>query len=271
MKISIEQISDYCHCPLYYYLRWVDSSPHEDAITVLEKYDRELHKTIYSFYSLIQNHEQANLSALKRAWGASWIGKKQASEIIISNSTSWRDTHEQRRRRGIEAIVRFYDKFKDNPGYPIAINAPYELKLSKGLIVTGKWELIREVLLDNGKHEIQLVQFKVDDKVHHQVRMEHDLSVSAGQLAFEQAFNLKANRIITYGFEKGKIHELSRSEGQLSFFEHTAYCVARGIKNRLFYASPSSACDTCFYRTRCKQRLNDDKFIQRLIKGETSC
>lgn len=271
MKISIEQITDYCHCPLYYYLRWVEPRPSEDVITVLEKYDRELHKTIYSFYSLIQNHEQASLSALKRSWGASWIGKKQVGEFIVSNSPSWRNTYDQRRRRGIEAIIRFYDKFKDEPGYPIAINTPYELKLSNGLIVTGKWELIREVLLNDGSREIQLVHFKVDDKVHHQVQMEHDLSVTASHLAFEQTFNLKAGRLITYGFEKGKIHELKRTCGQSAFFEHTAYCVAKAIKNRLFYASPSSTCDTCFYRTRCKQRLNDDNFIKNLIKGESKC
>lgn len=266
MKLSIEQIVDYCHCPLYYYLHWIEPNPSEDTITVLEKYDRELHRTIYSFYSLIQNREPATLSALKRSWGARWIGKKQASEIVINNSPSWRNNYDQRRRRGTEAIVRFYDTFKENPGYPIAINVPYELKLSKGLVVTGTWELIREVELNNGKREIQLIYFKVDDKVHHQVQMEYDLNIMAGQMAFEQSFNLKIGRSLTYGFEKGKIHEMKASRGQRSFFEHTVYCVAKSIKNRLFYASPSSTCDTCFYRTRCKQRLNDDKFIQSLIK-----
>lgn len=269
-RLDVEELMAYCHCPMYYYLKYRHQGKKDHYVGTIEKYNLDLHRAIYSFYSLIQNGENPSLSILKRAWGRFWIGKKSAEEFIVTTPTSWRDSYESRRKRGIDSIVKFYEQFKTNPGFPLAINTPYQIQLDDDFILTGRWEIIREIELDNGQREIQLLNFKVDDKVHNPIYMEKDLDITASSYAFRQQFNQTEDRLICYGLDKGKFHSVVRDDTEYDLLKHTARCVQQAIDQQLFYACPKATCYQCLYRTQCHHFLNHKENIQSL-KGELSC
>lgn len=265
-RLDIDELMAYCHCPMYYYLKYRHHDKKNHYVNTIEKYNLDLHRAVYSFYSMIQNGESPSLSILKRAWGRLWIGKKSAEEFIVTTPTSWRDSYESRRKRGIDSIVKFYEQFKVNPGFPLAINTPYELQLGGDLILTGRWEIIREVEVRPGQREIQLLNFKVDDKVHNAIYMEKDLDITASSYAFRQQFNQCEDRLICYGLDKGKFHSVVRDETEYNMLKHTARCVQQAIDQQLFYACPKASCYQCLYRNQCHHFLNEVDFNQ--FKGE---
>lgn len=262
--IDVQEVVDYCYCPMFYYLRYLEPDVKDETVSVAEKYNRDLHRTIYAFYSMIQNHAPARIETLKRSWGTMWIGKRGTEEFVVSTAGSWRDTHNERRKRGIQAIVKFYDNFKGKEGFPLAINTPYTIQINEDLQLTGVWELIREVEVEPGKREIQLLAFTVDDKTHNTMRADKDLGLSAASLAFREAFNRKEDACLIYGMEKGKFQRVTRDQNEYALLKYTVDCVAKNIEDRRFPVCPGEQCYSCLYRNKCKKLLNDEAKLSKL-------
>ena len=260
MRLTIKQVVDYCHCPMYYKFKYEHPDLKTETINVLEKYDSDIHKTVYSFFGSIQNFEEPSLGALKRAFGKLWIGNRSAGQMLYSEPTSWRDTHNERRKRGINTLVGIYDNFKDNPGFPVVVNKEYQIQIHEDLTLTGTWEVIREVEI-KGTKEIQIIDFKVQDKIHNRIHVDKDLEISAASLAFQEAFEMKEDRILYYGLEKNKVHNTSRGERDHEVLKHTVTSVAKAIDQRLFYAAPGDKCYSCMYKGVCSNSLTVNTMI----------
>lgn len=251
MKIDISEIIDYCFCPMLYKFRYKDTHLKTKYINTIEKYDVDMHKVVYSFFSLIQAKEPVSIEMLKRTWGSLWLGNKTKHEIAFSEPSTWRDTHNEKRKDGLKAILKFFDKFSLKPGWPIAVNKKYEVEIAKNLILTGTWEVIREV-----DGHIEIIDFKVDDKLHNKISIEKDLSVTAASYAFRKSFGTKEDALSYYGLSKGKKHNTGRTTDDYKMLVHTVKCVAIAVKNNLFYACPDSKCFSCPYKHMCNSNLN---------------
>jgi hypothetical protein len=236
---------------MYYKFKYELPELKSDVINVLEKYDRDMHKTIYSFFAAVQNHEMVSLGAMKRTFGTLWIGNKDSASMLYAEPSSWRDTHNERRKRGINTVINVFNAFKDNPGFPIVINKPYSIKLSNTITLTGTWEIVREV--DN---KIQLIDFKVEDKLHNRIHIDKDIEITAACMAFDKIFDTKIDSVVYYGLDKNKAHVTNRNEDDFKVLTHTVTCVAKAIHNKLFYACPSNKCYSCMYKSVCSKSLN---------------
>lgn len=260
MDIDIREVIDYCRCPMYYKFKYQSDDIKTQTINVLEKYEVDIHRTLYSFFSLVQNGEPVGLINLKRTWGSLWIGSKSAGEVLYADPASWRDTHNEKRKKGITTIVNFYDRFKDKIGFPIAVNKRYRVLINKGVYLTGAFEVIREVS-NKDKSIIEIIDFKVDDKQHNKLNIDKDLEITAASYAFRKTFNTVEDRILHYGLDKNKVNYTNRNEEDYKMLAHTVKCVAISIHNKLFYACPDSKCYSCTYKPVCINSLNYENMI----------
>ena len=265
-KISIKEVMDYCFCPMFYYLRYLANQRVDDSAMVNEKYDHDLHLTLYNYFNILQNNERSKIGHLKRTWGSLWIGKRGASEFITTTIPDKKDTFNGRRRSGIEALVRFHEKWKNNEGYLIAVNTDFEVPIHQNLILTGTWELIREVEI-NGQREIQLVIFTTNpERRKSSLALNRDLVMTAHSYAFLHNFKKKEGACVVYGLETGDFNRYTLEQDQYSLLKYTVSCVAQNIEDRRFPVCPSDKCSHCLYKVRCRMFMNDEANMKQLFQ-----
>lgn len=255
MDIDIKEVIDYCQCPMLYKLKYCSPELKTKYINILEKYDHDIHKTIYSFFASIQENRSTSIGVLTHIWGKLWIGNKSMHDIIYADTTSWRDTQNERRKKGISTILNIFNMYKNSPGLPLVINKQYKVPITKSINLTGTWEIIRETQSDNTK-VIEIIDYRVDDKFHNKINLHHDLEMSAASYAFREIFITNEDRIIYYGLEKNKIQHTSRDKDDYEILKHTVKCVATAIHNKLFYACPDSRCYSCSYKGVCNDNFS---------------
>lgn len=254
MVIDINEVLCYCKCPMLYKFKYVDETNNKN-INILEKYDYDIHKTLYSYFAIIQNKEIGTLHALKKAWGEFWLKNKSPYDIIYSEPTSWRDTYDNKRKQGINAIFMFYQTFKDKPGIPIILNQKYKIAITKNITLTGTFELVRAVNIDD-KDYIEIIDFKTNDRAYNKISINNDIEITAMSYAFRKIFNTKENNVIYYGIDKGKFESSTRSEADYDIMLNTISNVAKAIYNKMFYICPDEKCLSCPYKTKCSEHFS---------------
>lgn len=216
-----------------------------------EKYDESLHNTFYLYLRALQNNTLANsLEFLKKQWGKEWIKQKTNPQIMLTPSATKRDTYDQKRKAGIDAIITF-DKLMDEPQVPIAINMPYELKISNRITLTGKWEYIREVNTPDGGHEFQILKFRTENN-RFQVNNQrfHDLELTAAQMSFNATFNSTARLVYVDIYTKKMIPSYRGDKDQKDLIQ-SVKSVVLSIEHNIRCYSPDKRCYHCEYRDEC--------------------
>ena len=250
--IDIKDIINYCHCPMYQKFSSKDSLKN-NVVSTIEKFDTDIHNAIYSYLTLMQSGEKVTVKHLNRAFATRWIGTdKTVNDILFVEPSSWRDTHEQKRKRGLQSLNKLHKYLSSDIFFPIAINKSYEVPVAKGLYLTGTIEFVRE-LMDG---TIQLVDFKVDDKLHNKVYIEKDIEITAACYAFDKLYNKNIDSVVFYGLDKNKPIVTSRSGDDYKMLTKIAVNVYTCIKNNLYYPCPSDKCNNCLYKSICIDSLN---------------
>lgn len=255
MDIDIREVLDYCFCPMMYKHKYLNKSKKKKKISIIEKYEYDIHRAIYSFFNALQNNESVTLREVTRIWGSLWLGNKTKYDIVYSKSLSWGVIENERRKRGVDTLVYVFNYYRKDPGILLAINHPYKVDLGDNIFLTGSWELIREIK-DKDIQIIEIIDFKNNDKVHNKVAVGNDLEITAASYAFRKTFNTKEDVIVYFGLDKKKVHKTTRSERDFKVLEHTVKCVAYAINHNLFYANPDSKCYTCPYRLVCDTNMD---------------
>lgn len=245
--ISIEEVIDYCTCPCLYKYKYVLNLK-DNHKTILEKYDECIKKCIYNFFH--QANTNISISNLKTSFASLWIKTTSLKNIIYSEPTSWRDTHNQKRKQGIESIVKFYNLNKNNIGLPLLVNKPYCINLNSTLNLTGNFEVIREVDYKKDKH-IEIVNIISTNKEYSNILLDQDLYITALSLAFRKTFKTKEDIIKCLNVEKGKMYLTFREDKDYKNLYNTVFNVFKCIKNNIFYKCPSKKCQSCAYKTLC--------------------
>lgn len=231
---------------MYYKYRYVDNID-VNVISILDKYDIDMHKSIYLYFIKVQNGDIVNIDTLKRSWGRLWLGNKTIYDIMYQEPSSWRNTKNEKRKKGIESIVHIYNYYSKNIGCPIVINKKYKIKINKAITLTGNFEIIRE-LNDN----IEIIHFKTGDKLHDSFCVNNDLELTAASYAFRKLFGTKENAIIYHGIDKHKIKTTTRNENSYKILLNTIVNVCKCIYNNIFYICPEEdKCYNCVYKNHC--------------------
>ena len=247
IKISISDIIDFCFCPRYYDIK----HKHCNEKNIKDYYDETLHTTFYHYLIALQNGVLINsLEFLKKQWGEEWIKQKTNREIIFTPSATSRDTHDNKRKMGIDAIITF-DKLMNEPQVPIVINMPYELKVTDKITVIGVWEYIREVPLQDNGHEFQIMKFRTENNKFQVNRQRyHDLELTSAYIAFKKKFRNEARLVYVDVYAK-KIVPSFRGDKDIKDFVHTIQSVAACLKHNIRCYSPDKKCYHCEYRDEC--------------------
>lgn len=192
---------------------------------------------------------------LKKRWGEAWIKQKTNSEIICTPSAMRYDSYDYKRKTGIEAIITFND-IMNTPQFPIIINKPYKIQLSKGLILRGIFEYVREIEQKDGTRTIQLMKFRTENnRFQVDSHMHHDLELTAMAIAFEEMFNVNEFELVYVDICKKKMISSFRGKKDIDLLKDTVRSVALCLKNNIRCVSPDKRCYHCEYRNVCKVSL----------------
>lgn len=264
-KIDIQEVIDYCKCPMYYFFKYKSSECKTEYVSTIEKYDKDIHRVIYYSFSRAQEGLGIRVEDIKASWGKAWVKDKRKSGIMFTDTLSNKDTYNERRKKGIDSLISFQKKFSKNPGYPIIINQPFEVSINKKINLTGRFELIREVEDELNNKYIEVCTFKTDEHTNSKVNREHDLNLAASALASKEYIDADNIKYMIYHVDKKSmtIHDDSRI--MESAFKKSVVNIFKAIHNDLFYIAPSDKCFTCVYKEICG---NNDNIIK-LVDKET--
>jgi len=251
LNLDIKDVLDFCWCPKYYELK--NKSP--DEYNLKEAYDTALHKCFYSYLLALQQDTLKNsLEFLKYRWGKEWIKQKTNSQIICTPSALKRDTYDAKRRAGIDAIITF-DKIMNIPQFPVIINKPYSIQITKDITLNGVWEYAREIEID-GKKVLQLMKFRTENnRFQIASQMNHDLELTAAALAFQEMFNVGEFQLVYVDIYKKKLISSYRGPKDYKLLKETVISVAQCIRNNIKCISPDKKCYHCEYRDMCTSEL----------------
>ena len=247
-KISLDEVIDYAKCPMLYKLKYVDKIGTEYT-NLINKYKEDIKTIIYSSLYKIVEFENIQIEHLKIAWGKLWIKDKRKSNIIFSETLSNKDTYNERRKSGLDALLYFHKEFKD-PGIPIAINKEYEIDISNNLVLTGKFELIRKY-----KSSIDTAIFKLDENHLQKLSLQYDLELNALNIANKKYINSMNKTITMYNLDKKKKININIKNLNEETFKNTVLNIYKAIYNKLFYIVPSERCVSCIYKDICTKKL----------------
>lgn len=248
-RINIQDVLDFCFCPKYYDIK--NKYPNKRNMKI--HYDISLHEAFYSYLvSLQQGVLKNSIDFLKKKWADKWIKQKRSEEIMLTPSATKRDTYDAKRISGINAIITF-DRLMDEPQVPIAINLPYEFKISSNITLTGIYEYIREIPLDNDNSEIQILKFRTENN-RFQIKNQrlHDLELTAANMAFHKMFNVNSEPRLVYVdiYEKKMIPSYRTKDDEKDLIK-SIKSVVTCINNNIRCYSPDCKCYHCEYRNEC--------------------
>lgn len=263
-KICIQELIDYAKCPMYYFFKYKAPEYKTESVSLIEKYNDDVHKIIYYAFSRVQEGDSIDIKDVKSSWGRAWIKDKRRSSIMFNESLSRKDSYNELRKRGINSLLQFQKTFSLDPGFPIAINKPYEIQISKNLIITGNFELIRE----NNIKQIEVVTFKTDEHSNTKVVKDNDLRLMASSIAAEEYLDGRKVYHVMYQVDKYNFTKHTEDTINKELFKYSINNIFKAIYNKLYYLAPSNECYFCPYKDICSNR---SKVAQILDKEGLRC
>lgn len=263
-RVSIQELIDYAKCPVYYFFKYKSPEYKTEAISLIEKYDDDIHKVIYYAFSRASEGDSIDIKDVKSSWGRAWIKDKRKVSIMFNESLSRKDTYNELRKRGIHSLLQFQKVFSLEPGFPIAINKPYEIQVSKNLTVTGNFELIRE----NTFKQIEVMTFKTDEHSNVKVVKDNDLKLMASSIAAEEYLGSKDIHHVMYQVDKYNFTRHTEDTINKDLFIFSVNNIFKAMYNKLYYMAPSNDCYFCPYKDICNNR---SKVAQILDKEGLRC
>lgn len=265
MRISIDEINDFLSCPvLYRYKHVAHIEPPQPKVgrptknSVIELYDDALHKVMFYLFHRIQDGTYPSVANIAKIWGNVWVKPRSEQEDVRFRSTSWRDTHQIKEKQGWEHIKRAHEFFKQEHGTPIMVNYEYEVPIGKH-ILTGTIDLVDIVRNEQGREEIRMTEFIVDERNMPYLNIRRDWKVTAASYAFRKLMNVNEQKIVYHGIISGKRHDTIRDESDIKQLEHLIDIIVETTDKGLYYPSFNERCSTCSYQKLCEKGWFDVK------------
>lgn len=253
-KIDIQEVLDYNYCPVYY--RLVHENPGEN---LSEAYDKLLRSCFYSYINLLKNNSSVDIGYLTKLWGKHWIKDKSMIKFMTTPSASMRDRHDVLRKSGIDSLISFHNLIKKDSQYPILINKGYSINITNNIILTGKWEYIREIQDENNNSIFQIIKFQHrKDKFQTLMQMRYDLELTAAAYAFESMFTAPEYQVVYANIYKEKMVPSFRSEQDFNILKQTVINTVKCINNNIYTISPDTRCFHCTYRNQCENYIKKE-------------
>lgn len=259
MKIDIEEVLDYIACPVLFKFKHVKQyevpqasigRPHRNSLK--EAYDKALHKTIAYLFHTIQDGTYPPIRNMAKKWGYLWTKPRAEEEDIRFRQTSWRDYHYQKEKQGWKKIQEIWAYYKENPGTPIMVDYPYQVKIGRH-ILTGTIDLVRVVRNEEDREEIVMTEFITDERFAPFLHIHRDWKVTASSYAFRKIMNVLEQKIVYHGIISGKIFHTERNEKHFEQLEQLLNVIEHMKTYDIYYPVFNERCTTCPYQKRCEK------------------
>lgn len=253
--IDIQDVVDFAFCPFYYDLK--NNNPNEVNRKVL--YDKSLHKTFYAYLIALQEDKlESTLEFLKYKWGKEWVKYKYKNtrDFVITCSSYQNDTYENLRKKGIDAIFKFNDLMLKEKQYPIIIGHKYQIEILPNIILTGTFEYIRELTINEDQKVIQVVKFiSENNRFNTTMSKKHSLELIAMSYAFKELFDVEYFQVVSMEIETKRILVETYTNKDYNLLKNTIKSVVMSIQNNIKCVSPDKRCFHCEYRNICINKL----------------
>ena len=265
MQISIDEILDFVACPVLYKYRHVDKleppQPKMGRMTknsVVELYDKALHKSVFYIFHRIQDGFYPSLANLSKTWGNVWIRPRAEVESIKFQSTSWRDTHKRKESQGWSNLKRIHEYYEAEHGTPIMVDYTYEIPIGNHTL-TGTIDLVETKRNKAGREEIVMTEFVVDERNMPYLNIRRDWKVTAASYAFRKVMRVSEQKIVYHGIVSGKRHDTIRDQDDYTQLEHLINIIVESTERELFYPSFNTRCESCPFQKLCEKGWFDVK------------
>lgn len=249
--VDIYDVMDFNFCPNYQKYR------KEGRKTLIGEYNLALEKTYYScLRTFINSPDRVNnvLGSLKAAWGAEWIGEQEYAALELGPINPEKDRKGSLRRSGWDVLEVFGD-FLTEEQYPIMSDRPFQLALSDSIILTGRWQYIREVGPEDNKR-YQIVKILRDTpRRYNDPELDRGwLDLTAMAYAFKVIFDRDAELLV---FDPHRLKNRTtiafRYKEDFEELKRIVFAYVKQRRNKLYYVSPDIRCSSCEYRDLCKR------------------
>lgn len=261
--IDIEEIIDYAKCPMLYAFKYKYKHHKTDYVNITEKYNEDIHKVIYYSFSKIQNGSSMRIEDIKVAWGRAWIKDKRKNSLVFSDTPSNKDIYNDKRKKGFESLMSFYKKFNKNPGFPVIINEDYKLNITNSLVLTGKYEVVRELEDELSNKYLEVCIFKTDDCSNYSINNLYDLKLIASSLAICNDVEYNNKKYMIYNVDKKRTFYLKDVNLDKALFKKNILNIYKCIYNEIYYICPNEKCITCIYKDICNDMENISEMLNK--------
>jgi len=260
MEIGIEEIYSYMQCPLRYKLTHVDNMPDESQYKNAVLYSKGIHQVISYFYYQVQQGRIPTLRQMRDKWGHYYYSifeddARNKENFLTPRTKIDNQRIQQLLTKGYETVYAFYAENKDNPGVPIAVNYPFRIAIDDFLVVTGEFELIREVEdKDQQTKYVEIVDFKTSGYTNDSNNgffLRHDIRATLMYHAFQETLRSTPDRFVFDYIGTPHTINLERNQNEVNRLKAVLKGISNGIRNEDFFPRQTFACKTCPMKEYC--------------------
>lgn len=240
VRLSRQQIDDYYTCPFKYYLASVVGVPLPGNWHFM--YGTAIHEAISRYYSRKQRGENPDLQSMI-------VDFEQAfrSEGFITRSHE-----EERKRKGLETLSRFFEEDQQNGFLPDSIEESFEFRVGN-IIVNGRYDLVLK------KADGEILDFKtsdVDDQKEADSRMNKSTQMKMYALSWQAKYNTIPKTTLIF-IESDIRGSKVFKQTDLDKTEELIVDVAKGVELNDYKPKPDKRqCSYCPYKDICESSLS---------------
>jgi len=243
MEITTKEIILYSFCPKLFYLKKdLKLTP-----SLEDYYADTLHRLMARFLFMARDGV-ISAKELKMIWASSAIAQRRKHKFAYYNPVNWKSNISEFNKKGAAAIDFLLNTFPGMLGSIIAVNETYNVKLSKGITLTGEWDLIQE---DKATKEIELVIFKEHDKLNH-IPIDQDYKAVLDTIAFMKSFNSAPAKVSLQSYNTQRKASGGISGAHIKEVLNDAVSICGAIENGTKYKYLSYKCKSCPAKLICE-------------------
>lgn len=246
-ELTYESIMDYYRCPLLYHLKHNLNLNRQKSESVL--YQSYIVKVAMYFYFQVMNGTIPSRQKVQDKWYKMWAKDKNTVEDILFQQTQHKDTR-NKLVSGIQNITKFYEEEIKLQFTPILVDKEVRVRVGD-YMVEGNIDLIREMVVDEKKSNIELTRFTASRYKTTDFLLRHDFKLTFQAYAFNQLFETYPDAMFIRNLRLGKTYVTSRGRDEFKRFEATINNVGRAIKEERYHPIIAQHCRYCDYSDVC--------------------
>lgn len=238
LSLNQSQVDNYLTCPLKYkyasILRIPLSRHH------LFVYGAAMHSAVQTFYEHKMQQKTVPLAELLEVFEHSWSDEGFLSEM-----------HEKERfNQGKLTLEKFWQREKDNPKIPYAIEKPFRVNLTDTIRLVGRIDR-----MDTDGNSVHIIDFKTTENIDEekaQKRAKDSKQLAIYSLIYYKIAGKLPSKVSLYFIEDGIMGSFAPTAKTIQQAEEYVRLAAQGIKAGNFEAKPDfMACTYCPYSPIC--------------------